>query len=392
MAVTAETRAPRHTDAADEAALLDAIDRWLEKEVKPQAMRLEHDDIYPREMVESMKKMGLFGAVLDPQWGGLGLSASVYSKIVMRISEVWMSLTGIFNSHLMMAMLVQKFGTEEQKERFLPRMAAGELRGGLALTEPDAGTDLSAIRLRATKEADHYVVNGTKTWISNGIEGNCLAVLARTDPGAKPPRKGLSMFIMEKGPGFTASRKLEKIGYKGIDSAELVFDNFRVPAANLIGGEGQGFYCAVSGLELGRINVAARGAGIAKAALEHSVRYAQTRRTFGKPIAEHQAIQLKLGEMATRVEAARLLIEQAARAYDEGRRCDMEAGMAKYFASEAGLENALEAMRIHGAYGYSKEFPIERLVRDAPLMCIGEGTNEMQRIIIARQLIERNPV
>ena len=392
MAVTAETRAPRHTDAADEAALLDAIDRWLEKEVKPQAMRLEHDDIYPREMVESMKKMGLFGAVLDPQWGGLGLSASVYSKIVMRISEVWMSLTGIFNSHLMMAILVQKFGTEEQKERFLPRMAAGELRGGLALTEPDAGTDLSAIRLRATKEADHYVVNGTKTWISNGIEGNCLAVLARTDPGAQPPRKGLSMFIMEKGPGFTASRKLEKIGYKGIVSAELVFDNFRVPAANLIGGEGQGFYCAVSGLELGRINVAARGAGIAKAALEHSVRYAQTRRTFGKPIAEHQAIQLKLGEMATRVEAARLLIEQAARAYDEGRRCDMEAGMAKYFASEAGLENALEAMRIHGAYGYSKEFPIERLVRDAPLMCIGEGTNEMQRIIIARQLIERNPV
>jgi len=380
------------TPSADDAALLDAIDRWLDREVRPQAMRLEHDDIYPREMVESMKKMGLFGAVLDPQWGGLGLSASTYSKIVMRISEVWMSLTGIFNSHLMMAMLVQKFGTGEQKERFLPRMASGELRGGLALTEPDAGTDLSAIRLQARKDGEHYVVNGTKTWISNGIEGNCLAVLARTDRDAQPPRKGLSMFIMEKGPGFTASRKLEKIGYKGIDSAELVFDNFRVPAANLVGGEGQGFYCAVSGLELGRINVAARGAGIAKAALDHSVRYAQTRRTFGKPIAEHQAIQLKLGEMATRVEAARLLIEQAARAYDEGRRCDMEAGMAKYFASEAGLENALEAMRIHGAYGYSKEFPIERLLRDAPLMCIGEGTNEMQRIIIARQLVERNPV
>ena len=380
------------TDAADETALLDAIDRWLEKEVRPQAMRLEHDDIYPHEMVETMKKMGLFGAVLDPQWGGLGLSASTYSKIVMRISEVWMSLTGIFNSHLMMAILVQKFGSEEQKRRFLPRMASGELRGGLALTEPDAGTDLSAIRLRAAKEGDHYVVNGTKTWISNGIEGNVLAVLARTDPKAEPPRKGLSMFIMEKGPGFTASRKLEKIGYKGIDSAELVFDNYRVPAANLVGGEGQGFYCAVSGLELGRINIAARGAGIAKAALDYSVRYAQMRKTFGKPIAQHQAIQLKLGEMATRVEAARLLIEQAARAYDEGRRCDMEAGMAKYFASEAGLENALEAMRIHGAYGYSKEFPIERLVRDAPLMCIGEGTNEMQRIIIARQLVERNPI
>jgi alkylation response protein AidB-like acyl-CoA dehydrogenase len=380
-----------HSDPTEEAALLDAIQRWLEKEVRPQVMRLEHDDTYPREMVETMKTMGLFGAVLDPQWGGLGLSAATYAKIVMQISTVWMSLTGIFNSHLMMAMLVQKFGTEEQKKRFLPRMASGELRGGLALTEPDAGTDLAAIRTRAVRDGDHYVINGTKTWISNGIEGGCCAVLVRTDPQAQPARKGLSMFIMEKGPGFTASRKLEKLGYKGIDSAELVFDNFRVPAANLIGGENQGFYCAVSGLELGRINVAARGAGIAKAALDESVRYAQLRKTFGKPIAQHQAIQLKLGEMATRVEAARLLIEQAARAYDAGQRCDMEAGMAKYFASEAGLENALEAMRIHGAYGYSKEYPIERLVRDAPLMCIGEGTNEMQRIIIARQLIERNP-
>jgi alkylation response protein AidB-like acyl-CoA dehydrogenase len=380
------------SDPIEEAALLDAIERWLEKEVRPQVMRLEHDDIYPREMVETMKTMGLFGAVLDPKWGGLGLSASTYAKIVMQISTVWMSLTGIFNSHLMMAVLVEKFGSEEQKQRFLPRMASGELRGGLALTEPDAGTDIGAIRTRAAKDGDQYVVNGTKTWISNGIEGACCAVLVRTDPQAQPPRKGLSMFIMEKGPGFTASRKLEKIGYKGIDSAELVFDNFRVPAANLIGGEGKGFYCAVSGLELGRINVAARGAGIAKAALDESVRYAQLRKTFGKPIAQHQAIQLKLGEMATRVEAARLLIEHAARAYDAGQRCDMEAGMAKYFASEAGLENALEAMRIHGAYGYSKEYPIERLLRDAPLMCIGEGTNEMQRIIIARQLIERNPV
>jgi alkylation response protein AidB-like acyl-CoA dehydrogenase len=380
------------TDPAEEAALLDAIDRWLEREVRPQVMRLEHDDIYPHELVGQMKEMGLFGAVLDPQWGGLGLSASTYAKIVMKISTVWMSLTGIFNSHLMMAILVEKFGSAEQKARFLPRMASAELRGALGLTEPDAGTDLAAIRTRAVKEGDHYVVNGTKTWISNGIEGNCCAVLVRTDPKVQPARRGLSMFIMEKGPGFRASRKLEKIGYKGIDSAELVFESFRVPAANLIGGEGQGFYCAVSGLELGRINVAARGAGIAKAALDESVRYAQVRKTFGKPIAEHQAIQLKLGEMATRVEAARLLIEQAAQAYDAGKRCDMEAGMAKYFASEAGLENALEAMRIHGAYGYSKEFPIERLVRDAPLMCIGEGTNEMQRIIIARQLIERNPL
>jgi alkylation response protein AidB-like acyl-CoA dehydrogenase len=392
MALTAAPRAPRHTDPAEETALLDAIERWLDKEVRPQVMKLEHDDIYPREMVETMKQMGLFGAVLDPQWGGLGLSASTYAKIVMKISTVWMSLTGVFNSHLMMATLVEKYGTEEQKARFLPRMASGELRGALALTEPDAGTDLAGIRTRAVKDGDHYVVNGTKIWITNGIEGSCCAVLVKTDPKAQPARKGLSMFIMEKGPGFRASRKLEKIGYKGIDSAELVFEDFRVPAANLIGGEGRGFYCAVGGLELGRINVAARGAGIAKAALDESVRYAQLRKTFGKPIAQHQAIQLKLGEMATRVEAARLLIEHAAQAYDSGQRCDMEAGMAKYFASEAGLENALEAMRIHGAYGYSKEYPIERLLRDAPLMCIGEGTNEMQRIIIARQLVERNPV
>ncbi|MDB5840649.1 MAG: mmgC [Herminiimonas sp.] len=392
MSLPAVERPQRHTDPAEEAALLDAIQRWLDKEVRPQVMKLEHDDIYPYEMVESMKAMGLFGAVVDPKWGGLGLSASTYAKIVMQISSVWMSLTGIFNSHLMMAMLVERYGSDEQKQRLLPRMASGELRGGIGLTEPDAGTDLAGIRTRAVKDGDHYVVNGTKTWITNGIEGGCFAVLVKTDPGAEPARRGLSMFIMEKGPGFTVSRKLEKIGYKGIDSAELLFDDYRVPANNLIAAEGQGFYCAVGGLELGRINVAARGAGIAKAALDESVKYAQMRKTFGKPIAEHQAIQLKLGEMATRVEASRLLIEAAAQAYDAGRRCDMEAGMAKYFASEAGLENAIEAMRIHGAYGYSKEYPIERLLRDAPLMCIGEGTNEMQRIIIARQLVARNPV
>src|SRR5687768_17728564 len=381
-----------HSDPTEEAALLDAIQRWLEKEVRPQVMRLEHDDIYPREMVESMKTMGLFGAVLDPQWGGLGLSASTYAKIVMQISTVWMSLTGIFNSHLMMAMLVQKFGTEEQKKRLLPRMASGELRGGLALTEPDAGTDLAAIRTRAVRDGDHYVINGTKTWISNGIEGGCCAVLVRTDPQAQPARKGLAMFLCEKGPGFTASRKLEKLGYKGIDSAELVFQDYRVPAANLIGEEGRGFHQAVGGLELGRINVAARGVGVAAAALGEALKYSRERQTFGKPICEHQAIQLKLGEMATRVEAARLLVRNAAEIYDRGERCDMEAGMAKYFATEAAFENAHEAMRIHGGYGYSKEFAVERLYRDAPLLCIGEGTNEMQRIIIAKQLIEKNRI
>jgi len=392
MTLPTVERKQRSIDPIEEAALLEAIDRWLNKEVKPVVMKLEHDDIYPHQLVEDMKQMGLFGAVIDPKWGGLGLPASTYAKIVTRISEVWMSLTGIFNSHLMMAILVEKYGTTEQQNRLLPRMVTGELKGGIGLTEPDTGTDLSAIRTRAQKSGDHYLVNGTKTWISNGIEGNCFAVLVKTNPNAEPQRKGLSMFIMEKGEGFTVSRKLEKLGYKGIDSAELVFNDFKVPTNNLISQEGDGFYCAVGGLELGRINVAARGVGIAKAALDASVQYAQLRKTFGKPISEHQAIQLKLGEMATRVEAARLLVESAAKAYDLAQRCDMEAGMAKYFASEAALENATEAMRIHGGYGYSKEYPIERLFRDAPLLCIGEGTNEMQRIIIARQLVSRNPI
>ena len=392
MTIQSPPRPLRQADPAEEAAMLDAIRRWLERDVRPHAAKLEHDDVWPAEMVERMKAFGLFGAVIDPQWGGLGLAASTYAKIVQLISEVWMSLTGIFNSHLMMALLVERYGSEAQKARWLPRMCSGELRGGLALTEPDAGTDLQGIRTRAVKKGDRYVVNGTKTWISNGIEGSAFAVLVKTDPAATPPRKGMSMFIFEKGPGFSVSRRLEKLGYKGIDSAELVFEALEVPADNLLAGEGQGFYLAVSGLELGRINVAARGVGVAKAALDEAVRYAQTRKTFGKPICEHQAIQLKLGEMATRTEAARLLVEQAAQAYDRGQRCDMEAGMAKYFASEAAVENALEAMRIFGGYGYSKEYPIERLYRDAPLMCIGEGTNEMQRIIIARQLIERNRV
>jgi alkylation response protein AidB-like acyl-CoA dehydrogenase len=392
MKLEAPPRPVRSTDPEEERAILDAIQKWLDKDVRPHAMKLEHDDVWPAEMVEQMKAFGLFGAVIDPKWGGLGLSASTYAKIVARISEVWMSLTGIFNSHLMMAILVEKFGTEAQKARWLPKFVTGEIRGGLALTEPDAGTDLSGIRTRAKLSGDRYIVNGTKTWISNGIQGSAFAVLVKTDPDAHPARKGISMFIMEKGAGFSVSRKLEKLGYKGIDSAELVFQDFEVPVANRIGEEGQGFYLAVSGLELGRINVAARGVGIAKAALDESVRYAQLRKTFGKPICEHQAIQLKLGEMATRVEAARLLVESAAAAYDTGRRCDMEAGMAKYFATEAAVENSMEAMRIHGGYGYSKEYPVERLYRDAPLLCIGEGTNEMQRIIIARQLVERNRI
>ena len=375
-----------------EAEILQAIDRWLEREVAPQVARLEHDDVWPAAMVDGMAKLGLFGATIGTAYGGLGLSAELYSRIVARISEAWMSLTGIFNSHLMMALLVEKHGSEKLRRHYLPRFATGQIRGGLALTEPNAGTDLQAIRMRARKEGDHYVLNGTKTWISNGIQGSCFAVLAKTDPEAEPRHKGMAMFLCEKGPGFSAGRKLEKLGYKGIDSAELVFQDYRLPAANLIGAEGRGFHQAVGGLELGRLNVAARGVGVAKAALDEAVKYSQQRTTFGKPICEHQAIQLKLGEMATRVEAARLLLGNAARIYDRGERCDMEAGMAKYFASEAAFENAHEAMRIHGGYGYSKEFAVERLYRDAPLLCIGEGTNEMQRIIIARQLIERNKI
>jgi alkylation response protein AidB-like acyl-CoA dehydrogenase len=367
-------------------AILDAVARFLEREVRPHVRELEAHDTWPAEIVEKMRAMGLFGCTIGEQYGGLGLSASAYAQLIERISEVWMSLAGIINSHLIMSSLVQRAGTEEQRRRWLPRFASGELRGGLALTEPDCGTDLRAIRTNARRAGDSYIVNGTKTWISNGIHGHVVALLVKTGDG-------MSAFICEKGPGFTPSRKLEKLGYKGIDSAELVFADYRVPADNLIGGvEGEGLKQVLAGLELGRINVAARAVGLANAALKDSVAYAQVRKTFGKPICEHQAIQLKLADMTTRVEAARLLVEKAARAYDSGARCDMEAGMAKLFASEAALENATEAMRIHGAYGYSKEFNIERYYRDAPLLCIGEGTNEMQRIVIARQLVARNPI
>jgi alkylation response protein AidB-like acyl-CoA dehydrogenase len=377
----------------DEAQILNAIAKWLDRDVRDKVLALDHADEYPYEMVEQMKELGLFGATISQAYGGLGLPSSTYAKIVAAISEVWMSLTGIFNSHLIMAAAVERFGTVEQKQRLLPKFVTGELRGGLALTEPNCGTDLQAIRTRAVRDGDDYVINGTKTWISNGIEGNCVALLVKTNPEAEPRHKGMSLFLAQKGPGFDVSRKLEKLGYKGIDSAELIFQDYRVSTRELIGGEeGKGFHQTLGGLELGRINVAARGVGVANAALKDATSYAQIRETMGKPIGQHQAIQTKLGDMATRCQAARLLVEDAAGAYDRGERCDMEAGMAKLFASEAAMENAAECMRIHGAYGYSKELHVERYYRDAPLMCIGEGTNEMQRIIIARQLMERNPV
>jgi alkylation response protein AidB-like acyl-CoA dehydrogenase len=383
---------PRELAEGDAAQLMLAVDRWIEREVKPVVKEYDHADRYPAQIVEQMKELGLFGATIGAEYGGLGLPARTYAEIVMRIASVWMSITGIFNSHLMLALAIEKFGTEAQRQRWLPRLASGEVRGGLALTEADAGTDLQGIRMTARRDGDHYVINGVKTWISNGIEGSCVALLVKTDPHAEPRHKGMSLFVAPKQEGFRVGRKLEKLGYNSIDSAELVFEDYRIPADHLIGGvEGQGFYQATGGLELGRINVAARGVGIAEGALHLATEYAQIRKTFGKPICEHQAIQLKLGEMATRARAARLLTLDAAAAFDRGERCDMEAGMAKYFSSEAALENSIESMRIHGAYGYSKEFDIERLYRDAPLTCIGEGTNEMQRIIIARQLIRRNP-
>ena len=381
------------TEPEDERIILDAVDRFLEKDVRPHAHRLEQEDAYPSAIVETMKSLGLFGCIIAPEYGGMGLTTSTYAKIVERIAAVWMSVSGIMNSHLIMASAVQRHGTDAQKQRYLPRFASGELRGGIGLTEPDCGTDLQAIRTRAVRDGDEYVINGAKTWITNSLHGNTIALLVKTDPAAVPRHKGMSLFIAEKGPGFVVVRQLDKLGYKGIDTCELVFENYRVPAGNLVGGvEGRGLQQVLSGLELGRINVAARGVGVARAALEDSVAYAQQRKTFGKPICEHQAIQLKIGEMATRVEAARLLVRNAAQIYDRGERCDMEAGMAKYFATEAAFENAHEAMRIHGGYGYSKEFMVERLYRDAPLLCIGEGTNEMQRMIIAKQVIQRNPI
>jgi alkylation response protein AidB-like acyl-CoA dehydrogenase len=382
----------RTIDPDEEAALLDAVDRWIDREVRPVVMKYDHDDIYPTEQVEQRKEMGLFGATIGREYGGLGLPATTYANIIARISSHWMALTGIVNSHLIMAAAVERFGTPEQKALWLPKFASGEIRGGLALTEPDAGTDLQAIRTTAVRDGDDYVINGTKTWISNGVEGSCFALLVKTDPKAEPRYKGMSFFIAPKHEGFTVGKKFEKLGYKCIDSAEMVFDNYRVPKENLIGGvEGQGFFQATGGLELGRINVAARGVGLAEGALRISTAYAQTRRTMGKPICEHQAIQLKLGEMVTRTRAARLLVQDAALAYDRVERCDMEAGIAKYFASEAAVKNAEEGMRIHGGYSYSKEYEIERYYRDAMLMCIGEGTNEMQRIIISRQWVKRNP-
>ncbi len=373
--------------------ILDSLERFLERDVKPRVRDFEDPDIYPQDMVDTMAELGLFGLTIPSEYGGLGLSCLTYARITETVSRTWMSLSGVFSSHLIMAEAVRRFGTDAQREKWLPKFASGELRGGISLTEPDAGTDLQAITTRAVRDGDTYVVNGAKMWATNSHHGGILAVLVKTDPEAEPRHAGISLLLIEQGtPGFPQPKKLRKLGYRGVDTGEPIFENCVVPAENLIGEvEGQGFKQIMAGLELGRINVAARGVGVAQAALDEAVRYSQERQTFGKPICQHQAIQLKLADMATRVEAGRLLTYRAAMAYDTGERSDMEAGMAKLFATEAAVENSMESMRIHGGYGYSKEFDVERLYRDAPLLAIGEGTNELQRIVIARQLIARNP-
>jgi len=374
----------------DQQEFVDAIETWVEKELRPVARKYDLEDEYPHDIVEQMKELGLFGATIGEEYGGLGLSAWTYAQIVIKVASVWMAPSGIFNSHLIAASAIERNGTEAQKRKYLPKMATGEIRGSLGLTEPNAGSDLQAIRTVAKLDGDHYVVNGSKTWITNSLHGHMTLLLVKTDPDAKPRHKGMSMLIAEKGPGYNVDGKLKKMGYRAIDTCQLSFDNYRVPKENLLGGvEGKGFVQTAGGLELGRINVASRGAGIAEGSLKMALRYAQERSAFGKPIWEHQAIQLKLADMVTQVEGAKRLIENAARMFDRGERCDLEAAMAKLAGSEAGVFCSQEAMRIFGGYSLSVEYEIERFYRDSMLMVIGEGTNEILRQVIAKQLIGR---
>jgi len=377
--------------------IIAGVRAFVDKEVMPVASELEHRNEYPQALVERMKELGLFGATIPEEFGGLGLSVSTYAMVVEELCRGWMSLSGILNTHLMIAYVIRTFGNDEQKQRFLPVMARGEKRAALGLTEAHAGSDAQRIRSVAVKQGDRYVVNGSKMWSTNARTGTMFGLVVKTDPTANPPHKGITLLLAEKFddrgnaiPGCTISRDLPKLGYKGVESAEVAFEDFPVPAANLVGKEGEGFKYVMAGLEVGRVNIAARAVGVAQAALDAALKYSQERETFGKPICEHQAIQLKLADMATKIEAARLLTRSAAAKKDRGERSDVEAGMAKLFASETCHEVALEAMRIHGGYGYSQEFPVERYYRDAPLMIIGEGTNEIQRLVIARGLLARS--
>jgi len=374
----------------EEQAVLDTVADWVDREVRPAARELEHANAYPDKLIAQMKEMGIYGLAIPAPWGEAPVSMPCYALVTAELARGWMSLAGAMGGHTVVAKLLLEFGTSEQRDRYLPRMATGEVRATMALTEPGGGSDLQAITTTARRDGDGYLVSGTKTWITNARRSQLIALLCKTDPAAEPRHQGVSILLVEHGPGLTVSRDLPKLGYKGVESCELAFDGFRAPASALLGGaEGQGFAQMMKGLETGRIQVASRALGVARAAFDDALRYAQQRESFGVPIWKHQAIGGYLADMATKVTAARQLILYAAERFDAGQRCDMEAGMAKLFASEAAMQVALDAVRIHGGYGYSTEFDVERYFRDAPLMIVGEGTNEIQRNVIAAQLVKR---
>jgi butyryl-CoA dehydrogenase len=381
--------------------ILRTIRDFVDRDVLPNVSYYDHNDEFPTPLVETMKELGLFGTTIPEEYGGLGLDLMTYSLIVKELSRGWISLSGIVNTHFMASFMIKTFGTDEQKSRLLPKMARGDVRSAFSMTEPHAGSDVQAIRTRAVLDGDDYVINGQKMWATNGLRAGIVMLLAVTDPSAQPRHRGMTTFIVEKEPvvsdlpGLTIPPPLKKLGYKGVESTELVFEDFRTPASSILGGADQtgvGFKQFMAGIELGRVNIAARALGIAELALENSVRYAQEREAFGKPIAQHQLIQAKIAQMATKIRAAELLLLDAAARKNTGERADMEAGMAKLFATEIAEEVALDAMRIHGGYGYSQEYPIERLYRDAPLLLIGEGSNEIQQLLIARRLFERHKI
>ena len=380
--------------------IVSQVREFVDREVIPVADDMEHEDEFPDKIVEQMKEMGLFGLTVPEEFGGIGESIVTYALSVVELARGWMSLSGILNTHFMGCYLINKFGTQEQRARFLPRMATGEIRAALAMSEPEAGSDVQSIRTKAVREGDQYVVNGQKMWLTNGLRSSIVMTLVKTDPDADPPHKGMSMLIVEKeggnpkpAPGLDVGKNIEKMGYKGVETTEMSFSDFRVRADNLLGGsEGAGFRQVLDGIEIGRVNVAARAVGLATRAFEEAIKYSQERKAFGKPIAQHQAVQMHLAEMGTELEAARLMMLNAARKKAAGERSDLEAGMAKYFASEACHDICLKALRIHGGYGYSKEFTVERLYRDAPFLLIGEGTSEIQKTVIARRLLEQHKV
>jgi alkylation response protein AidB-like acyl-CoA dehydrogenase len=376
--------------SAEERAIVEAVAEFVDRDVRPVARELEHANVYPEKLIGQMKAMGMFGLAIGEPYGDAPVSTPCYAEVTAELARGWMSLAGAMGGHTVVATLLLAFGTEEQKRRYLPRMATGEVRAAMALTEPGGGSDLQAMTTTARREGDGYLVNGAKTWITNARRSQLIALLCKTDPSARPRHRGISILLAEHGDGMLVSRDLPKLGYKGVESCELSFRDYFAPADALLGGEpGHGFAQMMKGLEIGRIQVAARAVGVAQAAFDDALRYAQQRESFGVPIWRHQAIGGYLADMATGLTAARQLVRYAAERYDSGDRCDMEAGMAKLFASETAMEIALNAVRIHGGYGYSTEYDVERYFRDAPLMIVGEGTNEIQRNVIAAQLISR---